>query len=193
MSWQSSQFDPLDDAENQKPRSLRHNAFTNEFNAGYWPIYACVMSIVPNRNDADDVMQDVAIVMWEKFDEFEPGSSFIKWGRSIAYRLSKAFVRKKLKSSGCGLDEEIMRKITQIRSGASELLELRRMYLDECLDKMKPVDRKFLFACENRHGSVAEQARQQQKPAHQLYDRLSRLRQRLAKCVQSSLVRRDES
>ncbi|QDT67086.1 sigma-70 family RNA polymerase sigma factor [Calycomorphotria hydatis] len=171
--------------------SRRKSLFTNEFASSYWQVYAYVLTLVPQGNDADDVMQDVAVVLWEKFDEFEPGTSFGNWARAIAFRVARAFARKKTKSLGYGLDEDVLRQLAQVQSGTSELLELRQAYLNECLDRLSADDRNFVFACESKHGSVAELARQQKKPQRKLYHRLDRIRQRLAACVQHFLAKGD--
>lgn len=47
-------------------------------------VYAYVLSLIGNYADADDVMQETISVMWQKFDEFKPGSNFVCWGISIA-------------------------------------------------------------------------------------------------------------
>ncbi|QDT65179.1 hypothetical protein [Calycomorphotria hydatis] len=40
----------------------RQALFTQEFATGYWKIYSYVMTLVVNRHDVDDVMQDVAVI-----------------------------------------------------------------------------------------------------------------------------------
>ncbi|MHC4489461.1 MAG: sigma-70 family RNA polymerase sigma factor, partial [Planctomycetota bacterium] len=39
---------------------------------------------VPHWADADDILQETAMVMWRKFDTYVMGSDFTAWGISIA-------------------------------------------------------------------------------------------------------------
>jgi len=48
-------------------------------------IYAYIRSLVPAKADADDVMQETARFLWERFDEFEPGTHFDRWAMRVAY------------------------------------------------------------------------------------------------------------
>jgi RNA polymerase sigma-70 factor (ECF subfamily) len=46
-------------------------------------IYAYILTLVPHVHDADDLFQDGMIVMWQKFDQFRPGTNFAAWGVQI--------------------------------------------------------------------------------------------------------------
>jgi RNA polymerase sigma-70 factor (ECF subfamily) len=46
-------------------------------------IYAYILTLVPHIHDADDLFQDGMIVMWQKFDQFQPGTNFAAWGVQI--------------------------------------------------------------------------------------------------------------
>lgn len=48
-------------------------------------IYAFILSLVANRSDADDIMQETTVVMWRKFHKFTLGSNFASWGVRIAH------------------------------------------------------------------------------------------------------------
>jgi RNA polymerase sigma-70 factor (ECF subfamily) len=47
-------------------------------------VRAYVRRLVPTRADADDVMQDVAVVLWEKYGEFRDGGDFRSWAFGVA-------------------------------------------------------------------------------------------------------------
>jgi RNA polymerase sigma-70 factor, ECF subfamily len=48
-------------------------------------LFAAVSSMVRNRQDAEDVAQDVFVTAFRKLDQFEGRSSFFTWLRRIAY------------------------------------------------------------------------------------------------------------
>jgi RNA polymerase sigma-70 factor (ECF subfamily) len=48
-------------------------------------IFGYILTLVPNRASAEDLLQEVILVMWEKFGQFEPGTNFWAWSCKIAY------------------------------------------------------------------------------------------------------------
>ncbi len=49
----------------------RHHQFLRLFTANEAAIHGFVRSLVSRRADAMEIMQEVTVVLWEKFDEFE--------------------------------------------------------------------------------------------------------------------------
>ncbi len=49
-------------------------------------IRAVIASMVRDRTACDDVFQEVAVVLWRKFDQFDASRSFGAWARGIAVR-----------------------------------------------------------------------------------------------------------
>src|ERR1700738_4102637 len=48
-------------------------------------LFAYILTLLPRRADADDVLQEASMVMWDKFDEGQPPRDFVAWGCRIAY------------------------------------------------------------------------------------------------------------
>ena len=46
-----------------------------------WKAY--VVSLVPNWADADDILQDTKLELWERFAEYDPAGDFGAWARKI--------------------------------------------------------------------------------------------------------------
>ena len=58
-------------------------------------IYAFILGMVPNYQDAEDLFQETILVMWSKFDQFQRGTSFASWGATVAkYQILNARRRK---------------------------------------------------------------------------------------------------
>ena len=47
-------------------------------------LYAFILSMLPNLTEADDVLQETNMVLWRKREEFEPGTNFGAWARTVA-------------------------------------------------------------------------------------------------------------
>jgi RNA polymerase sigma-70 factor, ECF subfamily len=48
-------------------------------------LYAYFLTLMGNDPGADDVFQETSTLMWEKFEQFEPGTNFVAWGCRIGY------------------------------------------------------------------------------------------------------------
>lgn len=60
-------------------------AFLRHFLANRDSLYAFILVMVRDPALAEDIFQDVSVVLWEKFGSFEEGTSFAAWARQIAY------------------------------------------------------------------------------------------------------------
>ena len=47
-------------------------------------IAAFISSLVPDFHDADDILQNVAVVTVRKYEQFDPNRSFVAWAIGIA-------------------------------------------------------------------------------------------------------------
>ncbi len=106
-------------------------------------ILSYIAALAPQKNDAEDIYQDVLTEMWKKFDQFTPGTDFDRWGITIAKFKILNFRRKAGRSKIIFSDEII--ELIQNES------DKQRKYIDECLDalqgcakKLSPRQLKFL-------------------------------------------------
>ncbi|MFT5131293.1 MAG: RNA polymerase sigma-70 factor (ECF subfamily) [Rhodothermales bacterium] len=56
-------------------------------------VYGFILALVRNQKDAEDIFQDVCVVLWERFDTFTLGTNFVAWASTVAcFRVQKFFV-----------------------------------------------------------------------------------------------------
>ena len=48
-------------------------------------IFGYILTLVPDRADADDLLQETSLAMWEQFDPGDPPRDMLAWGCRIAY------------------------------------------------------------------------------------------------------------
>ena len=68
-----------------------------------------VRSLVPTRADASEVIQDVAVVVWEKIGEFEEARNFRKWAFGVARYEALAYLRDRSRDRHVFDDELVAR------------------------------------------------------------------------------------
>ena len=40
-------------------------------------VYGYIVTLLPNRHDAEDVFQQTSLILWQKWDEFDPGGTLL--------------------------------------------------------------------------------------------------------------------
>lgn len=172
----------------------RHELFVRLLTGNYPALYGFVLSLVGERNSADDLMQEVSLLLWRKFDSFDASLAdrevnFLRWALVSARNLVRNYHRLQ-RAQAVLLDDELLTQIAATRCAAEELLEIRREALAECLKKLSATDQRLLQACygpQDRGRSIKDAAGKLGKNADAVYMSLSRIRRRLYECVNKSL------
>ena len=94
-------------------------------------IFAYIMTLVPSRTDAEDILQEASLTICEKFSEFKIGTNFYSWACQIAYWKVRA-ARKKFATSKVVFNEEILEVISQTRVELEEVGSSTRSLIDAC-------------------------------------------------------------
>ena len=97
-------------------------------------IYAYIRSTVFNRADAEDLLQQVAEVLWRKIEGFEPGTRFDQWAFGVARNKVLNFQKKKARDRLRFSDAltEVLADEAATAGKAGDLLDA----LDRCVDKL---------------------------------------------------------
>ena len=66
-------------------RPPNEGAFVGLYAQHQGQLFRYVAAIVPHLQDAEDVLGEVTVALWQNFPSFEPGTSFLAWARRIAY------------------------------------------------------------------------------------------------------------
>jgi RNA polymerase sigma-70 factor, ECF subfamily len=152
-------------------------------------IYAYVLTLLPNRADADDVFQEASLVLWDKFDDSAPPEDFAAWGCRIAYFKVLDF-RKKHQRARVLFSQAMLDRVaeTAVEQAGALQLDERREALTDCLGKLADRDRGLLAARFTEGGTVQTAAAQVGRSVDAVYKALARIRQSLFECVSRTLA-----
>src|SRR5262245_12633322 len=73
-------------------------------------IFAYIYTLVPDRPDAEDLLQETSVVICDKFDEFVPGTDFVAWACQIAWWRIR-YARQKFARSKVVFDDDVLEKV----------------------------------------------------------------------------------
>lgn len=146
--------------------------------------YVC--KLVPAASDAEDVMQQTALRLWEKFNEYDPDRPFVAWAIGFAYHEVLSW-RQRQARNRLVFSETILAQLHTTISAEASLLELRRKALDGCLEKLEGQERELLLRRYSEHGAVQQEAGRSNRSPHKLYYVIDKLRARLMACIDASM------
>ena len=147
-----------------------------------------VFSMLPRPADASEVVQEVSVRLWEKWDSYDQDRPFLPWAMRFAYlqvlkwRQGKA--REKLIFS-----DDLLSQINVTNDYEEPLMEARRKTLTLCLEKLNKDDRRIVELRYGRHGAIKEEAKKTGVKMHKLYYALERIRIQLLNCIELNLQR----
>src|SRR5262249_10830376 len=129
-------------------------------------------------------LQEVSLVMWEKFQAESPPSDFTAWGCRIAY-FKVLDHRKKRQRSRVLFSEAMLERVAETAAEHSQALQLdeRRDALADCIAKLSPKDRDLLARRFAEGATVQSVAKQVTRSADSVYKALARIRLALFDCV----------
>jgi len=100
-------------------------------------IYAFILSVLNNPDQAAEVLQETNVVLWEKSAQFTPGTSFIAWALQTAKFQIMAY-RQRNRRDRLVFSEKAMELIAQTAM-QQELAESdRKSALENCLQRLGP-------------------------------------------------------
>ncbi|MBA2112914.1 sigma-70 family RNA polymerase sigma factor [Bremerella alba] len=146
-----------------------------------------VGALVPVTSDVDDILQETAIALMRKFDQYDVTQPFFNWAcRFALYEVMQH--RKRAKTRGRHFSEEVVESIAAEYQQHQQLSDLRKAALSVCLRKLKSQDRKLVELRYFSEETVESLATRIEEPTAKLYRSLARIRYLLANCVRRSLA-----
>jgi RNA polymerase sigma-70 factor, ECF subfamily len=187
-----TEIDPIfsdlpDDEDPGKP--AKGKLFLRLFLQNERRLYAYILTLLPNRADADDVLQEASLVMWDKFDEHHPPDDFTAWGCRIAYFKVLDFYKKSQRSR-VRFSQTMLDRVaeTAVEQAATLQLDERREALAGCLEKLGPRDRDLLSRRFAPGATTQSTAAEVGRSVDVIYKQLAKIRQALFDCVSRTLA-----
>lgn len=142
-----------------------------------------IMTFIPRRDDAEEVLQRAATVLWEKFAEYDRSRDFLPWALRVTYFEILNF-RKEIARNRLVLREDVIQAVAETREAQLPVLEEQRRALRECLEELSGEDAALLRRRYCDAETIAMLAEERGKTAKALYRRLDRIRELIAECVE---------
>lgn len=146
-------------------------------------IYAYILTLMPDRNDAEDVFQQTCLMLLEKAGEYDPQRRFFPWACGFALnevrRFRRAHHRERLQ-----LDEAAIESLVSVQAKTAGPIQKRLELLKDCVASLPPEKRDLLARAYGSARGLKGLAAQLQIDLNTLYKRLERIRRILFACME---------
>ena len=137
----------MDDPDTPPERSeesisgvIDRREFASHFGANYNRLWLMAASLIGDRSEADDIVQEAGIIAFQKLDQFKAGSSFSAWLAAIVRRCAANYTRKTRNRATYPADprsldfaSEAENHVGPVLSSSGELLEGQMEFDDQVL------------------------------------------------------------
>jgi RNA polymerase sigma-70 factor (ECF subfamily) len=150
-------------------------------------LFAYVLALVASWSDAEDLLQETAAVLWNKKDQYAPGTDFAAWATSVArYEVLK--YRKKQSREKLVFSDQTMAILADEMELMDRDSDARRDALEECLTKLKTRDRELIRMRYQLGATTQRVAEQVGLSIQAIYKSLNRVHGQLLLCVRRALA-----
>ncbi|MCE9545915.1 MAG: sigma-70 family RNA polymerase sigma factor [Planctomycetia bacterium] len=169
------------------PQIPTQQRFTQLFAESEQALYGFVFSLLPNRADADDVLQETLARLWEHFDQYDPQRPFLPWACTFAYRQVLKH-RRDVRIQGRHFSDALVENLSAGQIQDPNWGEAHQRAVTHCLDRLGPDDRRLVHARYFVDASLDRLAGELGQTANSLYKQLQRARVKLMNCITRTLA-----
>ncbi len=145
-------------------------------------LFGYIFSLMQNREDAEDVFQETSTLLWEKFNEFEIGTSFMAWSCKVAY-FKVLEHRKKKKRQKVIFSDALMEVLTNEIIEMEDDLQEQSQMLEQCVQELPAEDRLLIRYRYAPHGTTKATAEKVHRSVPTVRKELRRIHRMLLLCV----------
>jgi RNA polymerase sigma-70 factor (ECF subfamily) len=142
---------------------------------------AFILSLEPNFTDAEDLLQEVFLVITRKANEFAEGTNFFAWACTIARYKLLELLRRRARSQA--LSEEVIEALCAVEP-EQQFDDSRLAILQHCLEQLAPKARQMMYLRYYGEHSPAQIARLVSWTPNAVRVALSRARSVLQECLE---------
>ena len=127
-----------------KEDHIQSEEFLNLLMQKQMRIYAFILSVVRNFEDADDLLQETVNTMWQKFPDSRPIQDFAAWGIQIAYYKILDSRKKQKRNLHIHFDSPLFEKVIASAKNVNHEYDDRIEKLKKCLKRLGPRGKKII-------------------------------------------------
>lgn len=152
-------------------------------------IFRFLVTLVPCRSDAEDLLQQTCLTLWQSREKFDPAAGeFASWACAIAHNQVRNFRRREASRNAAHaqLSEDVVESLMATRSAHGSLMDEWHRALSHCLERLTPQQRSVVEECYGG-ASIKAAAPSAGRTPNALYKVLRHVRGLLHDCIQKTV------
>jgi RNA polymerase sigma-70 factor, ECF subfamily len=168
------------------PDAERYDEFARLVRLSSSRILSYIQALLLNWNDTEDLFQETCLTLWQKFDEFRPGTNFLAWALRIAQHKVMNFQKKQARHAAftANLRDALM---AEIADRGTDTVAADLAALSGCMDKLAENDKRMLQQCYVDGVLIRQIADAMGRSPKSVQNSLHRIRTWLLECIRREL------
>ena len=150
-------------------------------------VFLYALGLVCNAADAEEILQETNLVLWRKFDQYQPGTDFARWACRIAHLEVLKFRERRARDRRLFTSEFIESLAVESQESLDDL-DGRREALVRCLGKLRKTDRQLVLRRYQEHATTRSVAEALGRSVQGTRKSLHRIRLALLACIERTLA-----
>ena len=180
-----SQTMSADSKRQSEDQAAAQQRFLSLFLRSEREVFRYVAALVPNVADAEDIVQQTALVLWEKFDAYDSSQPFTPWACRFALNKTKQWIERRQRWQAL-LEGGLAQELAQRREELRPEMETRLKHLEGCLGKLPDGQRSIIENYYYRRDSIDKVAEHSGRTVAATYKTLQRIREALQDCIENA-------
>lgn len=168
------------------PKSDSHDSFLRLYVECEESLRGYVRSLLPTLEDAREVMQNTAAVLWRKFDQLDDPKNFRRWAFGVARFEVLSYRRDKARDRHI-FGEELITQLAQESEKIGMDCDREIKALKFCLAKLPPKQSALVQEAYDKDLKIKQIAEREGRTPMSVYKVLHRARIALADCIKETL------
>lgn len=174
-----------DSTRHSEDKNAAQQQFLSLFLRSEREIFRYVAALVPNVADAEDIVQQTALALWEKFDAYDSAQPFTPWACRFALNKTRQWIERRQRWQAL-LDGGLVEELAQRRDELRPEIETRLKHLEGCLNKLPAEQRAIVEGYYYRRDGIEKLAEHSGRTVAATYKTLQRIREVLQLCIENA-------
>jgi RNA polymerase sigma-70 factor (ECF subfamily) len=148
-------------------------------------LFGYILAAVRDFQRAEDLLQQVTLILWKKFDGYRRDSPFHPWAMGVARNELLHFFRSRKEST---IPLEMLDEVTGVLADEEDALSEESRALADCVKSLPEGDRSLLRSRYEEGTSLARLAARIRQTLAAVNMRLVRIRKTLLDCAERSMA-----
>ena len=176
---------PPDEQRHLEDPAAAQQRFLSLFLRSEREIFRYVAALIPNVADAEDIVQQTALVLWEKFDAYDPSQPFTPWACRFALNKTRHWLERRERWRTL-LEKGLAEELAQRREELRPELDSRLRHLEGCLGKLPSEQFSLVEGYYYRREEIETLATKSGRTVAATYKVLQRVRLILQACIENA-------